>query len=58
MNLLDKYQEKLEILGVGKNRCTDEVINHYFTIKDLEKALDVVGKEMMIYELNKNNKEV
>lgn len=58
MNLLDKYQEKLEILGVGKNRWTDEVVNHYFTIKDLQKALDIMRKEIMIYELNKNNKEV
>ena len=58
MNLLDKYQEKLEILGVGKNRWTDEVVNHYFTIKDLQKALDIMRKEIIIYELNKNNKEV
>ncbi|HBJ2609531.1 hypothetical protein [Clostridium botulinum] len=58
INLLDKYQEELEFLRVAKNRCTDEVVKHYFTIKDLQKTLDIVGKEIMIYELNKNNKEV
>ncbi|APH17326.1 hypothetical protein [Clostridium sporogenes] len=58
INLLDKYQEELEILRVGRNRWTDEVVKHYFRIKDLQKALDIVGKEIMIYELNKNNKEM
>ncbi|NFJ60782.1 hypothetical protein FC886_05700 [Clostridium botulinum] len=58
INLLDKCQEELEFLRVGKNRWTDEVVKHYFTIKDLQKALDIVGKEIMIYELNKNNKEM
>ncbi len=29
------------------------MVKHYFTIKDLQKALDIVGKEIMIYELNK-----
>ncbi len=58
MNLLDKYREELEILRVGKNRWTDEVVKHYLTIKDLQKSLDIVGKEIMIYELRKNNKEI
>lgn len=58
MNLLDKYQEELEILRVGKNRLTDEVFKHYFTIKDMQKVLDIVGKEIMIYGLKKNNKEI
>ncbi|EPY2304993.1 hypothetical protein ACXATD_000617 [Clostridium sporogenes] len=58
MNLLDKYQEELEILRVGKNRWTDEVVKHYFTIKDLQRSLEIVGKEIMIYGLKKNNKEI
>ncbi|AUM96812.1 TPA: hypothetical protein LA742_001720 [Clostridium botulinum] len=58
MNLLDKYQEELKILDVGKNRCTNEVTKHYFKIKDMQKVLDIVGKEIMIYKLNKNNKEI
>ncbi|AVQ38941.1 hypothetical protein C7M56_09685 [Clostridium botulinum] len=58
MNLLDKYQEELEILRVGKNRWMDEVVKHYFTIKDLQRSLEIVGKEIMIYELKKNNKEI
>lgn len=58
MNLLDKYQEELKILRVGKNRWTHEVVKHYFTIKDLQRYLEIVGKEIMIYELKKNNKEI
>ncbi|NFD29077.1 hypothetical protein FDB72_12060 [Clostridium botulinum] len=58
INLLDKYQEELEFLRVAKNSWTDEVVKHYFIIRDLQKALDIMEKEIMIYELNKNNKEM
>ncbi|AVQ45694.1 hypothetical protein [Clostridium botulinum] len=53
INLLDKYQEELENLRVGRNRSTDEVVKRYFRIKDFQKALDSVRKQIMIYELNK-----
>ncbi|WP_061321066.1 hypothetical protein [Clostridium botulinum] len=53
INLLDKYQEELENLRVGRNKWTDEVVKHYLRIKDLQKALDIVRKEIIIYELNK-----
>ncbi|HDK7138901.1 TPA: hypothetical protein PTV74_001411 [Clostridium botulinum] len=58
LELLDKYQEEIEILNLRTNMWADEVAKQYFITKDLDKALRAVGKEIMLYELNKNKGEM
>ncbi|MBO0572562.1 hypothetical protein FDF50_12490 [Clostridium botulinum] len=55
LDLLDKYQEEVSNLKIRANLWADEVAKQYFITEDLDKALRVVGKEIMLYELNKNN---
>ncbi|HBJ2602315.1 TPA: hypothetical protein LA751_001595 [Clostridium botulinum] len=55
LELLDKYQEEVENLKLRANLWADEVAKQYFITEDLDKALNAVGKEIMLYELNKNN---
>ncbi|EHN16533.1 hypothetical protein [Clostridium sporogenes] len=55
LGLLDKYQEEVSNLKIRANLWADEVAKQYFITEDLDKALRAVGKEIMLYELNKNN---
>ncbi|EPY6430846.1 hypothetical protein [Clostridium sporogenes] len=55
LDLLDKYQEKVEELSLRTNLWADEVVRLYNEYGDLDKALRAVSKEIMLYELNKNN---
>ncbi|MBO0560262.1 hypothetical protein EXQ37_11045 [Clostridium botulinum] len=58
LDLLDKYQEEVSNLKIRANMWTDEVAKQYFITEDLDKALRAVGKEIMLYELNKNKGEM
>ncbi|CAL83921.1 hypothetical protein FDF29_09785 [Clostridium botulinum] len=58
LDLLDKYQEKVEKLSLRTNLWADEVVRLYNHHEDLDKALRAVGKEIMLYELNKNKGEI
>ncbi|EPS48168.1 hypothetical protein HYH70_15890 [Clostridium botulinum] len=55
LDLLDKYQEEVSNLKIRANLWADEVVKQYFITEDLDKTLRAVGKEIMLYELNKNN---
>ncbi|EKO1912210.1 hypothetical protein PZQ55_001248 [Clostridium botulinum] len=57
LGLLDKYQEKVEILSLRTNMWVDEVIRLYKEHEDLDKALRIVNKEIVIYELTKSKGE-
>ncbi|WP_409068885.1 hypothetical protein ACFLKC_14220 [Clostridium caseinilyticum] len=58
LDLLDKYQEEVENLKLRANLWADEAAKQYFITEDLDKALRAVGKEIMLYELNKNKGEI
>lgn len=58
LELLDKYQEEVSNLKIRANIWADEVAKQYFITEDLDKALRTVGKEIMLYELNKNKGEM
>ncbi|MCJ8173193.1 hypothetical protein [Clostridium botulinum] len=58
LDLLDKYQEEVSNLKIRANMWSDEVAKQYFITEDLDKALRAVGKEIMLYELNKNKGEM
>ncbi|KOR24161.1 hypothetical protein [Clostridium sp. L74] len=58
LELLDKYQEEVENLKLRANLWADEAAKQYFITEDLDKALRAVGKEIMLYELNKNKGEM
>ncbi|MGO5074324.1 hypothetical protein ACTQ4K_10330 [Clostridium sporogenes] len=55
LDLLDKYQKEVEKLSLRSNLWADEVVRLYNEYGDLDKALRAVSKEIMLYELNKNN---
>ncbi|ENK0558516.1 hypothetical protein AB2T19_003337 [Clostridium botulinum] len=55
LELLDRYQEKVENLSLRTNMWADEVVKQYFIVRDLNEALNLTGREIMLYELNKNN---
>ncbi|NFM30644.1 hypothetical protein FDC02_04910 [Clostridium botulinum] len=55
LELLDKYQEKVEQLSLKTNLWTDEAVRIYNEHGDLDKALRILNREIVIYELNKNN---
>ncbi|HID0823853.1 TPA: hypothetical protein ACXDAP_001997 [Clostridium botulinum] len=54
-DLLDKYQEEVSNLKIRANLWADEVVRLYKQYGDLDKALNLTGREIMLYELNKNN---
>ncbi|MHB9901426.1 hypothetical protein CF055_18760 [Clostridium botulinum] len=58
LDLLDRYQEEVSNLKIRVNLWADEVAKQYFITEDLDKALRAVGKEIMLYELNKNKGEM
>ncbi|KIN81886.1 hypothetical protein [Clostridium botulinum] len=58
LELLDKYQKEVSNLKIRDNLWSDEVAKQYFITEDLDKALRAVGKEIMLYELNKNKGEM
>ncbi|MCR1166758.1 hypothetical protein NE169_15595 [Clostridium botulinum] len=58
LNLLDKYQEEVESLKLRANLWADEAVRLYNHHGDLDKTLREVGKEIMLYELNKNKGEM
>ncbi|APQ71822.1 hypothetical protein RSJ22_12275 [Clostridium botulinum] len=58
LELLDRYQEEVENLGLRTDMWIDEVTKQYFIIGDLDKALNLTGREIMLYELNKNKGEM
>ncbi len=58
LGLLDKYQEEVSNLKIRANLWADEVVRLYNNYGDLDKALRAVGKEIMLYELNKNKGEM
>ncbi|WP_045517759.1 hypothetical protein [Clostridium sporogenes] len=55
LGLLDKYQEEVSNLKIRANLWADEVVRLYKQYGDLNKALQLTGREIMLYELNKNN---
>ncbi|MDU5117190.1 MULTISPECIES: hypothetical protein [Clostridium] len=55
LGLLDKYQEEVSNLKIRANLWADEVVRLYKQYGDLNKALKLTGREIMLYELNKNN---
>ncbi|MDU6337112.1 MAG: hypothetical protein E6594_15160 [Clostridium sporogenes] len=55
LDLLDKYQEEVSNLKIRANMWADEVVRLYKQYGDLNKALKLTGREIMLYELNKNN---
>ncbi|AJD32680.1 hypothetical protein FDE98_16630 [Clostridium sporogenes] len=55
LGLLDKYQEEVSNLKIRANLWADEVVRLYKQYGDLNKALQLKGREIMLYELNKNN---
>ncbi|MGU9539231.1 hypothetical protein ACQX0N_09655 [Clostridium tepidum] len=55
LDLLDRYQEEVEKLSLRANLWADEVAKQYFITEDLDEALRAVSKEIVLYELNKNN---
>ncbi|MBY6871638.1 hypothetical protein HYH37_00220 [Clostridium botulinum] len=58
LGLLDKYQEEVESLKLRANLWADEAVRLYNHHGDLDKTLREVGKEIMLYELNKNKGEM
>ncbi|APQ75613.1 hypothetical protein [Clostridium botulinum] len=58
LELLDKYQEEVEKLSLRTNLWADEAVRLYNEHENLDKALRAVGKEIMLYELNKNKGEM
>ncbi|EPY2286916.1 hypothetical protein [Clostridium sporogenes] len=55
LGLLNKYQEEVSNLKIRANLWADEVVRLYKQYGDLNKALKLTGREIMLYELNKNN---
>lgn len=55
LGLLDKYQEEVSNLKIRANLWADEVVRLYKQYGDLNKALKLTGREIMLYELYKNN---
>ncbi|EPY2273200.1 hypothetical protein ACXAUS_002058 [Clostridium sporogenes] len=55
LELLDKYQEEVSNLKIRANMWADEVVRLYKQYGDLNKALKLTGREIILYELNKNN---
>ncbi|KYN77152.1 hypothetical protein A0J52_09830 [Clostridium sporogenes] len=55
LGLLDKYQEEVSNLKIRANLWADEVVRLYKQYGDLNKALKLTGREIMLYKLNKNN---
>ncbi|NFC72111.1 hypothetical protein EXN06_03960 [Clostridium botulinum] len=58
LDLLDKYQEEVEKLSLRTNIWADEAVRLYNEHGNLDKALRAVGKEIILYELNKNKGEM
>ncbi|NEZ46132.1 hypothetical protein FDF74_02765 [Clostridium niameyense] len=58
LELLERYQEKVEGLERRIDMWADETVRIYREKGDLDKALKAVGKEIRIYELNKNKGEM
>ncbi|NFC47386.1 hypothetical protein EXN50_05725 [Clostridium botulinum] len=58
LELLDKYQEKVEKLSLRTNLWADEAVRLYNEHGNLDKALRAAGKEIILYELNKNKGEM
>ncbi|MDS1004965.1 hypothetical protein P9J83_15885 [Clostridium sporogenes] len=58
LDLLDKYQEEVSNLKIRANLWADEVAKQYFITGDLHKALNLTGREIMLYELNKDGGEM
>lgn len=58
LELLDKYQEEVENLELRTDMWVDEVVKQYFITKSLDQALELTGREIMLYELNKNKEEM
>ncbi|MFV3012958.1 hypothetical protein ACLD43_13995 [Clostridium botulinum] len=58
LDLLDKYQEEVEKLSLRTNLWADEAVRLYNEHGNLDKALRAVGKEIILYELNKNKGEM
>ncbi|NFD54654.1 hypothetical protein EXN53_02985 [Clostridium botulinum] len=58
LDLLDKYQEEVEKLSLRTNLWADEAVRLYNEHENLDKALTAVGKEIILYELNKNKGEM
>lgn len=57
LGLLDKYQEEVSNLKIRANLWADEVVRLYKEHEDLDKALRIVNKEIVIYELTKSKGE-
>ncbi|EQB4335458.1 hypothetical protein ACYJ2V_001145 [Clostridium botulinum] len=55
LGLLDKYQKEVSNLKIRANLWADEVVRLYKQYGDLNKALKLTGREIMLYELYKNN---
>ncbi|KEI96406.1 hypothetical protein [Clostridium botulinum] len=55
LELLDRYQEKVEKLTLRTNLWADEAVRIYNEHGDLGEALRILNREIVIYELNKNN---
>lgn len=58
LELLDRYQEEVSNLKLRANLWAEEVSKQYFITGDLGKALNLTGREIMLYELNKNKEEM
>lgn len=57
LELLDKYQEEVSNLKIRANLWADEVVRLYKEHEDLDKALRIVNKEIVIYKLTKSKGE-
>ncbi|MHB9937940.1 hypothetical protein CF098_07910 [Clostridium sporogenes] len=55
LELLDKYQKEVSNLKLRANLWVDEVVRLYKQHGDLNEAINLTGREIMLYELNKNN---
>ncbi|MBE6075920.1 MAG: hypothetical protein E7210_02250 [Clostridium lundense] len=55
LELLDKYQEKVSL---RTNLWADEAVRLYNEHGNLDKALRILNREIVIYELNKNKGEM
>ncbi|OSA69866.1 hypothetical protein [Clostridium botulinum] len=58
LDLLDKYQEEVSKLSLRTNLWVDEVVRLYNEHGNLDKALRILNREIVIYELNKNKGEM
>ncbi|MBY6950316.1 hypothetical protein [Clostridium botulinum] len=58
LELLDKYQDKVEKLSLRTNLWADEAVRLYNEHENLDKVLRILNREIVIYELNKNKGEM